>query len=450
MTRAKTGRVLLALLLSAVSLLGLFAPSALAADSIYRIYYTESDKLYRSRNDGKGEAELLATNTNPGRRCIRSGNFLVGLSSSGSLLRSDLSKAPHAQCDTLDSSTGAFDVRDGYIYYTKRAPDNSSAYRLYRMKADTDASKSGYANSNKYHAYEKELASNLDNGFLQFKILDGYIYYTAKKDGRELWIARKKQDGSGSVKWICAGSLESQVLITTTPENLYILVNTNPKEDQYSTECMVAYQVNRKSGKAKALNAKNPVDYNASGYGGWAGQVYYYNTGIEMVRAESSFDEFPSYVDAKGYGISMSGRRFVIDEKGVIAMVKTTGDTYVYSNREGKVYACTIKSGKVSNKRQIKGVSNIQHIRNMKKNGKRATTLMAGQSGTYLLNDNLKVTKLTGVNWDIVYLFDDIDGILYSNAGDEGRLYWMSADGKTNRRISNVKPGSVVYVEAVQ
>lgn len=435
----------------AVLIMGIFGgvtQEAQAAEQVYNVYYMEGGKFYRQRTDGKSEAEQLASNISSGRRAVRVGDYLIYLTGSDALMRTDLRATSNVKREEIDSSVYDFDVKNGYVYYTKKAPQVSK-YRLYRLKVDVDVSKSGYASSVKFHEYEEEVATNLDYPYLKFKILGNKVYYNAMKDGREMWVACKNLDGSGSPQWICKGAFENSYYATTTTENLYMIVNTDPDERQYSTDCMVLYMIDRKTGKATAMNSKNPIDHNAVTDGGWAGQVFYYNTGIKMVRAENSFDEYPSYSEAKGFGISMSGHRFSISELGAIEMVNTKDNTYVYCDRNGDVYSVTIQSGKVSNKKKISGVSQVYYVRNLKKDGKRASTLLAGNSGTYLLDDNMKATKLIGVNWNIVYLFDDIDGILYSNAGDENRLYWMSADGKTNNKISSLEPSGVLYIEPI-
>ncbi len=427
--------------------LGAFSPVAQAADAVYSVYFTSGGTLYRKRTDGAGGVEQLGTNTRTGDRCKRSGSFLFG-KGGDQLLRTDLSKVPYAQASSAAMGIGGFDVKGDYVYFTRKAPD-SSRYRLYRMRADVDPSKTGYSGSRAFQEFDEEVATNLEYNYLDFKMLDDRIYYTAKKDGRELWVASKKEDGSGSVRWIAKGALESRQLTTTTADNIYITVNTNPEETQYSTECYVVYKVPRKGGKATALNKKYPVDANAALSGGWAGSVYYYNKGTKMQRYENSFEEYLDYSGASGYGIDMARHRMTIDEKGAVEMANTTGNTYVYCNSKGEAYSCTISGGKISNRKKLE-VSGVRYVRNLKKNGKRASTLLAGSSGTYMLNDSdMSVKKMIGVNWDIVYLFDDIDGLLYLNAGDESRLYWLSADGKTNRRLSDSEPSSVPFVEKV-
>lgn len=442
----------ISLLTVLITLMLLIAGSfdALAADRAFYVYFNQSDRLYRVRTD-KGEPELLMNNAYGYGRGSRAGKYLVTWSeyypgngrTTGSALR--LATDGSMLNNALEPISGlyTFSTHGDYIYFVVKANYSASTLQLYRMPS-TYSKQKGDSN---YYDSLPQIANMIDPDYVAFEFIDKYVYYTALRNGRELWVARKAADGSGSVTWICKGALESKRLIVKSSEYIYMMVNTEPEESQYSTDCMVQYKIARSTGKATALNAKNAIDYNAAMSGNWATDIYYYNTGVKSASSSGGIRGW-DYNVAVGYVIDTSGRRVKVTDDAIIEMTQVSANKYVYCDAYGDVYSCNIKSGKLTNKKKISGASEIFYVRSIMSNGKRSATLMAGSKGTYLLNSDMSVKKLIGVEWDTVFLFDDMDGYLYTNAGDENKLYYLSSEGKT-RALTKVEPNAVMFVEPV-
>ncbi len=427
--------------------------SAGAADRPFYVYYNESDRLYRVRTDN-GQIELVVKSAHAYLRGSRAGKYLVCWSDShpgggretGTVHRFAMDGSLQATKGSI-SSVYEFSTKGDSIYFVAKPPKPSETLAIYRMP-------SGYTKPERDGNYQDSLppiADGIDKRFTNFEFIDGKIFYTALRNGSEHWIACKSENGTGNVTWICKGAFSNSYKqwIVETSDFIYMLVNTDPTETQYSTSCMVLYKVPRKGGKAVALNAKKPLDVNAVYSGRWADDVYVYNNGIKDAISRQDGIRGWNFDNAVGYALDLAGRRIKISDDGVIEMARIGANQYVYCDGYGDVYTCTIKGGKVSEKKKRKGASEIFYVRNLKSGGKRKSTLMAGYKGTYLLNADMTIKKLIGVEWETVFLFDDMDGYLYTNAGDKNRLYYLSSNGKA-RALTQAKPKAVLYVEPVK
>lgn len=439
----------LAFLMMFLALFGFFmvlSSSVYAADNVYEVYYRTGDHIYKTRTDGKGGEVPVVRNVYSTRRMKAIGKYLVGFAFKGNsqFVRLDLETGKYQVASSVPSME-KFEVNGHEVFFSTPGYSGKNGY-IYRYNIEDEP-----ILLNNKPSTVIETANMLDKNYLDFMIADGYLYYNALKDGRETWVARKKIDGSGSVTWICKGAIESHQQTAQTTESFYFVVNTKPTEQQYSTKSVVIYKVNRKTGKGQALNANKPIDVNASYTGNWAGDIFYYSNGAKVLEFGEYSDKQYMYdmSQATGEGISMSGRAFTISKNfGIYEMEKIEDAKYAFADGAFNVYTCNIQSGKISNLKKT-AAEGIYYLWNIKSQGKRQSTLIAGSNGTYVLNDNASIKKLTGVEWQTFYLVDDMDGYLYANAGDEEKLYYLSGDTKTNRCLTQSTINGLLYVKKV-
>lgn len=407
------------LIFTGVSAVGVKAEGA--TDEAF-VYYVSNGALYRVMSDGTKSQKLLSSFRGVGLK--PAGDFLYFMydEKSTTLLRIPMDGS--ATIPSRFQSDVVYYVADGgFIYYM----DEKGA--IYRASAN--ASKATEA---------KLVADMADKNYPGFIVSDGRIYYNALKSGRTTWVASKPADGSGQVQWIAAGAIPNPWFTRTDNSSLYLMINTKPQETQYSTNCMVLYSLPRKGGSPKAINPKSPLDANAVDSGWWANGYYMYNKDIRLA-GDGKFD----YSKGKGHLLSMDGKTIQLHKTGVLEMANVGTDKLAFVDEAGKGFVSTIQNGKVTNTKAL-SISNAGYVRNLMTNGKVRATMLFAESGAYMLKPDLSLEKLVGVEWDLCMYKDDVSGFFYVNAGDNGRLYRMNDDGKTNTKLSDEKVDRLVLI----
>ena len=59
---------------------------------------------------------------------------------------------------------------------------------------------------------------------------------------------------------------------------------------------------------------------------------------------------------------------------------------------------------------------------------------------------DLSLKEIVGIEWDLCTYKDDVPGIFYINAGDNGRLYRGNADSEENVKLSDEKVSRIVLI----
>ncbi|MNO20261.1 hypothetical protein D3C76_100110 [compost metagenome] len=403
------------------------AESAAAASTDNAVVYYESDDgLYRVKTNGGTSEKVL--DYFDGYKARKAGNYAYYYyddeDGSTSLERFALNEAAPVPANfTGDQEIVFYETSGDYVYYMN---ENGVIYRV-----------SGNAASN---AEAKVIADNANIEFPNFSIVNGRVYYNALKNGYTPWVASKAVDGSGNVQWIASGAVEGTFFVHTYNSTLYLMVNTNPAETKYSTDCVVLYYLPIGGGTAKAVNAKAPLDVNAVYSGAWVNDGYMYNKGIRL-DANKDYD----YTLGKGHIITKSGKTYQLNKTGVYEIVSFGANKFAYSDANGKAYVSTVANNKVTSTKAISR-TNVSYVRNLTHGGKVTSTLMFASSGTFVLNNDLSTKKLPGVEWDNSTYEENFRGIFYSNSADNDRLYLMSEDGKTNVKLTDNKVISVVLI----
>lgn len=387
------------------------------------VYYVSNRVLYRVMSDGTKHQKMV--NSFSGVQLTPAGDYLYYMydEKSNTLLRTPVDGSALLpslfQQDVLH-----FEVEGEYIYYMN---DKGAIYR-------------SPVNGKKDSPKTKLVTDMADVNRPGFKVINGQVYYNALKSGRATWVASKAADGTGKVKWITKGAVESTWFIRTDDKSVYMIVNTEPEETQYSLDCMVLYSISKKDGTSKALNSKTPINANALYSGGWAEGYYMYNKDI-MLDEYSEFD----YLNSEGSIIDMKGNEIKLHNKGIYEVANFNTDKLAFVDAEGKAYVSTIKDNKVTDKKELP-IENVGYVRNiMTADGEKGTMIFA-QSGAYMVQSDLSLKEIVGIEWDLCTYKDDVPGIFYINAGDNGRLYRGNADSEENVKLSDEKVSRIVLI----
>lgn len=399
-------------------------PAAKTATDNATVYYISNGDLYRVKTDGS-VSEKIQDNFD-GYKVKQAGNYLYYFydENSTTLLRKSL-----ADTSLIPSKFGGdkeilyFETVGNYIYFM----DEDG--RIYRASGDAAS-----------YTEATMITDMADTDFPNFSIVNGKVYYNALKNGRTTWVASKAVDGSGNVQWVASGAVESSYFVQTYNSNLYMMVNTKPEETQYSTNCIVLYQLPIKGGTAKAINAKAPLDVNAVYSGSWVNDSYMFNKDIRL-GSDREYD----YTLGKGHIITKTGKTYQLNKTGIYEIVSFGANKFAYVDSKGKAYVSTVANNKVTSTKAI-ARTNVGYIRNLMNGSKVKSTVLFASSGTYVLNSDLSTKKLTGVEWDYSTYEDGVSGIFYSNAADNFRLYRMSDDGKTSTKLTDEEITRVVLI----
>ncbi|MNC13494.1 hypothetical protein D3C75_612430 [compost metagenome] len=278
----------------------------------------------------------------------------------------------------------------------------------------------------------KQIANNADTEFPGFLVVNGRIYYNVLKNGTNTWAASKSRDGSGNVQYIAQGAIPFSDYIHSSSNGVSLMVNTNPAETYYSYSTMVLYTLPLNGGNPKAVNAKNPLDVNATYSGAWANDYFIYNKGVTV-----DDDDNYVYSKSKGYAIDRSGKTFQLSQNAVVSLADMGGNKLAYVGSNGKAFISTIANGKVTSTKPV-ALSNVTKVYKLKNGTATGQIVFFATSGAYALNTNLTLTKLNGVNWDNSAFNEDVAGIFYYNQEDNDKLYMMSADGKTKVKLTDM------------
>ncbi|MBA9085790.1 hypothetical protein FHR92_002257 [Fontibacillus solani] len=402
--------------------------AATAASSNAVVYYlSDDDSLYRVKTDGSPSEKMQ--DSFEGYKVRKAGNYMYYYFDDENTSITTLQRISLSAPLTAPSNFGGdkeilyYDTSGNYVYYMN---EDGNIYRAL-----------GDASSN---AEAKLIADHANTEFPNFSIINGRIYYNALKDGYTTWAASKAADGSGNVQWIASGAVEGSFFVHTYNSTLYLMVNTNPAETQYSTDCVVLYYLPINGGTAKAVNAKAPLDVNAVYSGSWINDGYVYNKGIRL-NSEKEYD----YTLGKGHIITKSGTTFPLNKTGVYDIVNSGTNKLAYVDAYGKAHVSTIANNKVTSTKTIQR-TNVSRIINLMNNGKVKSTILFAGSGTYVLNNDLSTKKLEGIEWDNSTYEEGIPGIFYANSADNYRLYRMNDDGKTSVKLTDDKVSSVLLI----
>lgn len=397
-----------------------------SANAAYVYYVTDGD-LYRVKTTG-GASEKINANFF-GQQAKQAGDYLFYLFNEGSttLLKISLSSGTkELPRRVIDEEVLHFETSGDYVYYL------DGKGRIYRTTG---------AATNKSEA--KLVTDMVDKRFPDFSIVNGRVYYNALKDGRTTWVASKAVDGSGSVQWVAAGSIESSYYVKPSDSTLYLMVNTKPEERYYSLDSMVMYYLPIGGGTAKAVNAKAPLDANAVNSGSWVKDGYVYNKGIKL-----SGDDY-NYNTGAGHLLTKEGKTVQLNKTGIYEIVNFGTDKLAYVDAKGKTSVATIAKNKVTSTKPV-SVTDAGYIRNLISGGKVKSTVVFASSGAYVLNNDLSTKKLVGVEWDYCTYKENVPGIFYINAGDNQRLYLMNEDGKTTVKLTDDKINRIVLIHKAQ
>ena len=415
----------MAAVLIAAGTAGVSADAAAARQA--DVYYVSDGDLYRFATDS-GDSQQLSRNFD-GTELKPAGDYMYYLydETSTTLLRLPLTdSAAKASVFSRDKRVVRFDTEGSTVY----AMDDQGV--LYAASADADTLTGGI-----------RITETADPDFPAFQVVGDRIYYNALKEGRTTWVASRKTDGTGSVQWIAKGALDNAYYARTDSKRLYLMINTDPRESKYSTDCMVLYSLPLQGGAAKALNAKSPLDANAVYSGAWANGYYAFNKGIRL-GADGDFD----YAKGQGYVISgTTGKTIKLHTSSVHEIANVGSGSLAFNDATGMAYAATIVNGKVTQTKKL-AVSSVGHIRNVTNQGVVRSTVIFAQSGAYVLNPaTLALKKMTGVEWELCRYEDGVEGIFYVNAADGGRLYRMNENTAKSVKLTNEKVSRIVLVD---
>ncbi|TVX99876.1 DUF5050 domain-containing protein [Cohnella terricola] len=412
------------LILSAIGAAGVQAEESASTDDAI-VYYVSNGNLYRVKTDGS-PSQMIRKNFE-GVELKPAGDYLYYFydNKSTTLLRLSLNESDSkAQISNFGGDKRILHyVTDGDMIYFM--DDKGGIYR---------------ASANE-KAIDGVLVTDMaDINNPRFIVESGRIYYNALKSGRTTWVASKAANGSGQVQWIASGAFQDPYYARTDSTTLYLMINTKPSETNYSIDCMVLYTLPKKGGAAKAVNPKAPLDTNAVYSGSWANEYYLYNNGIRL-GSDQDYD----YTKGQGYVLHKNGTKIQLSKTGIYEIANVGTNKLAYVDAYGKAYVSTIQNNKVTATKTL-AIKNAGYVRNLMTDGKVRTTMLFGESGAYILNADLSLKKMIGVEWDLCQYQDDITGVFYINAGDNGRLYRMYEDGKTTVKLSDEKVSRIVLI----
>lgn len=386
------------------------------------VYYVSNGSLYRVKSDGTKAQKLLSSFTGVELTPVENYLYYMYDERSTTLLRIPMDGSAKI-ASRFQSDVVYYAADGGYIYYMN---DKGAIYR---------------APGNAKNASEAKLITDMaDVNYPQFSIVDGRVYYNALKSGCTTWVASKAADGSGQVQWVAEGAIPSSWYVHTDNSSIYLMVNTKPEETRYSLDCMVLYSLPRKGGEAKAINPKAPIDTNAVNSGWWVNGYFIYNNGIEL----GSEDEY-DYKKGQGFAIDINGNAIQLHNTGIHEAANVGTNKLVFVDADGKAFVSTINGSKVESKKELP-ISDAWYVRNLVTDGKVTATMLFANSGTYMLQSDLSLKKIVGVEWDLCIYRDDVPGFFFVNAGDNGRLYHMSSNGETSTKLCDEKVNRIVLI----
>lgn len=412
---------LLSCLLIFTGIGSLQAEAATTSDEAF-VYYTSNGALYRVMSDGTKGQKLLSSFQ--GVQLKPAGNYLYYMydEKSTTLLRIPMDGS--AKIASRFQSDVLYYVADGEsIYYMN---DKGAIYC-----APADAKNASEA---------KMVTDMADVNHPKFSVVDGRVYYNALKSGRTTWVASKASNGSGQVQWIASGAILDPWYMHTDNSNTYMMVNTKPEETRYSLNCMVVYSLPKNGGTAKALNPKTPIDANAVFSGWWTKGYYLYNKDIKL-GSNHDYD----YTKSTGFIIDMNGNMIQLHTTGIYEIANIAPGKLVFVDAYGKAFVSTINGKKVTSKKALP-IKNVGYVRNLMTDGKIRATMLFAESGAYMIQPDLSLKQMVGVEWDLCMYKDDVSGFFYVNAGDNGRLYHMNDDGKTGIKLCDEKVNRIVLI----
>lgn len=382
-----------------------------ASDTAYA-YYVSNSVLYRVKNDGTGNQKLL--NNFYGVNLKVAGNYLYYMydEKSSTFLSLPLDGSAAMPTRFIDARIVYYDTDGTNIYYMNDEGE------IYRSPANANAKEA------------KLVADMADTNYPSFSIINGKIYYNALKNGRTSWVASKAADGSGQVQWIASGAFPDSWYVHKDNTNVYMMVNSKP-EEKYSTNSMLLYSIPQKSGAAKALNSKAPLDVNAVYSGMWTNNYFVYNKDVKYGSGEWDYSK------AKGYAIDLKGKSIQLHTRGIIEIADCGTNKLAFVDSDYKGFVGTISAGKVSKKDL--NIKNAGYARDLKSGSEIGPTAFFAQGGGYILQPDLSLKKVVGEEWQECMYDDAVDGLFYINAGDNLRLYYLGADGSTNIKLSDEK-----------
>ncbi|MCY6482937.1 DUF5050 domain-containing protein [Clostridium aestuarii] len=397
------------------------AKAATTTDNAF-VYYVSNGSLYRVMSDGTKEQRLV--NSFEGSRLTPAGKYLYYMYSENSttLLRTPVDGSALLP-SRFESDVVYYTVDGDFIYYmnTKGA--------IYR------------ASVNAKKASEAKLVTDMaDITHPGFTVINGRIYYNGRKSGRTTWLASKATNGSGQVQWLAAGAIPSPWFVRTDNTSIYIIVNTKPEETQYSLNCMVLYSIPKKGGAAKAINLKTPLDTNSIYSGSWTNGYYLFNKDISL-GSEGRYD----YTTSKGCIIDMKGNIIQIHDTGIYEIANIAPNKFAFIDAYGNAFVSTLNNNKVVDTKQL-SINYAGYVRNLMTDGKVRATMLFAQSGAYMLQSDLSLKKMVGIEWDLCMYKDDVSGFFYINAGDNCRLYHIKDDGKTSKKLTDKTVKRIVLI----
>lgn len=409
-------------------------PQGLKGKKAY-VYFNSKNNLYRVISDGSQKPQLLIDGYNS-IKMEASPDYLFYYAYSSNensdthtLLRLPTDGTKKMGARFIDDEVADFKVYNGYVYYL-----NSKGF-VYRIPENVTGSADAMAK-------RKEVASMVKTN--KFYILDNLIYFNTLKDGRYPYVASKAIDGSGSNTWVAEGFYVNNYLIGKDHHNVYLAVNSNPQETEYSTDCVIIYTSPRSGGAGTPVNKDAPLDLNAAYSGGWAGRLFTYNHDVEY--AENSY---PNYEHATGGALDIYGYTYQMPNKGVREMVAFDKNRVLYTDGDANPYIANVSGGELSNIQKL-DIGEIYYVRNLMNSGYIRATMLFGQGGTYVVKDDLSIQQLQGVEWDMCIYKEDVDGIFYVNAADNGYLYWISGDGSTTTKLADLNARDVSLIVPIE
>lgn len=388
--------------------------NALAASDTAYCYYVSNSNLYRVKNDGTGNQKLVSNFY--GVNLKVAGNYIYYMYDEKSSTSLSLPKDGSANMPTrfIDDSILYYETDGTNIYYMNDEGE------IFRSPANAKANEA------------KLIADMADTEFPSFSIINGRIYYNGLKNGRKTWVASKAADGSGQVQWIAEGAIPGNQYIHTDSKNITFAVDTKPY-DTISTDCVIFYSIPLKGGAAKAINAKSPLDVNAVFTGMWTNNYYIYNKGVEWIEEEEEWD----YSNAKGYAFDLTGKSIQLHTKGIVEVVDCGTNKLAFVDSDYNGFVTTIASGKATKK--ALNIKDAWYVRDLKSGIEIGATVFFADTGCYILQSDNSLKKIMGEEWQRCKYDDAVDGLFYVNAGDNMRLYYIGADGKTNIKLSDEK-----------
>ncbi|MGF7050250.1 hypothetical protein J2T13_004775 [Paenibacillus sp. DS2015] len=390
------------------------------------VYYISNDDLFRVGTDGSPSQKLHSEFSGVGFESTHDYIYYTYDWKSTTLLRlsvSDLQAQPVNYSG--DKKIVYYETFDNLLYFMD---DQGGIYR---------------ASSSNQKASEATLIANMaDTDYPMFTVKNGRLYYNAIKAGDTSWVASKSADGSGQVQWIASGVFEDSYQVSSNLTTVSIMVNTEPKELNYSIDCMVLYTLPINGGSVEAVNLKSPLDSNAVNAGEWINEYYLYNKGIEL---DYENDEDYDYTTGKGYLFKKDGTSIRLHKTSIDEIASIGTNKYVFIDGYGKAYVTTIVNSKVTTTKKLK-LSDVYYVRNLISKDKVKATVLFAEDGVYMLNENLSFKKIIGAEWDKFSYEDDIPGIFYVNAEDNDRMYYVSEDGKTTVKLADEQVSTIMLI----